>query len=344
MNHRFRPFLAALALLAAANADAGRLPVGLPDAELAAKELRTNPNRAYPPSCLSTPLPTASRGEAVTRVVPIGGLDNSSFTFYSENVNVTVWREACSNGKSAVLVRLDRPSTPANKFPQVPEPYLTINGQAIRVRMHQDANTRFADDVGLAIANDSTFVLENYGTPNINFDNALVLSLVTAASSTQQFVHTFNLPAYNAATHPDGARQLEINGYVTGSYFDPSRAGEGAVVEVGERTDGRRFIGFYWYTYDPAGNPIFLVGNVDVANDARTVTIPLLYIKGGGFAGNFNPATVNAQTWGNVRLEFPRCNAMRMIYTSTASLPGAPTGEGTVIWDRGVSINGLACE
>ena len=51
-----------------------------------------NARRSYPPSCLSSPLPSASRGPAVTRTITLADLTGN----YTENVAVTMWRAACS--------------------------------------------------------------------------------------------------------------------------------------------------------------------------------------------------------------------------------------------------------
>ena len=40
------------------------------------------------------------------------------------------------------------------------------------------------------------------------------------------------VPAYSAATHPDGNLAMELTGYVSGSWFDPQQSGHGVLLQV----------------------------------------------------------------------------------------------------------------
>jgi len=336
-----RPFLVAFLVLAALPALAKE---SLPVSDALAAKLQANPDRSYPPSCLPFPLPTTVRGPATTlNNVRLGDFESN----YFENQTITVWRHACSNGRSAVLVKFQRPNNaPNNNFADVPVPFITQGSISQRVaRLHFEPNTYNSEVNGHAIASEVTLVLETVTGERVDFNQAFRLELGTVAAG-QASLYAFNLPAYSVSQHPDGALPLEITGYVSGSWYDAARGGEGMIVEVGERPNGAKYAGFAWYTYDAAGNPSWIVGNQDLPSiPPRSVTIPGLYIRGGGFAGNFNPTSLDARPWGTVTLTFPTCNTLRLDYASALTPPpGAPTGQGTRNWTRLVAVNGLVCE
>ncbi|HET7842515.1 MAG TPA: hypothetical protein VFL14_00070, partial [Xanthomonadales bacterium] len=194
--------------------------------------------------------------------------------------------------------------------------------------------------LGVTIVNDAVVVLETFPVDGyeFNLNPAVTISLFPA-----QGRQSFNVPAYDPATHPDGQQSLEVNGYTTGSYFDPARSGEGLFWEVAELPNGNRFAFFAWFTYAPDGRPTWIIGNVDVPVGVRTIQIPAFHFSGGGFAGAFNPANIVSRPWGNVSFTFRDCNNLTLQYTSTHNDANVPTGSGLRQWQRLSSINGFAC-
>lgn len=303
-----------------------------------------NARRSYPPSCLSSPLPSAPRGPAVTRTITLADLTGS----YTENVAVTMWRAACSGNKSAILIRFDRSASRENTEPA---PVIPIMGVArtgqndLALRPAGEPNTIGADVLGIRIIGDVTVVLETYPVDNFQIDlNPAVTISLFPFYANQTRREAFNVVAYDRQTHPDGTQALEINGYTTGTYFDPARSGEGLFWEVAERGDGTRFAFFSWFTYAPDGRPTWIIGNVDVPVGARTILVPTFSFTGGGFAGNFNPANIVSRPWGNVSFAFPDCNTLALTFASTHSDANVPTGDGTRVWTRLSSINGFVCQ
>ena len=352
----FRPVFALLLVFAAAPSLASSpastwLESIRAERAVTAKDVRANPDRSYPPSCLSYPLPVQPRGEVLTRTMSLADVDGNAAGAngnqgYFENVTVTVWRAACSGGTGALLVRFTRPANRTGTFPapDIPAPYGTRGAVTNRVlRVAIEPNTYFSEVIGHTLLGDSTLVLDAIPTLAFDLNAAFTLHLDTFAGNSALRTN-IAVPAYSAAAHPDGNQAMELTGYVSGSWFDPARSGEGLIVEIGERANGARIAAFAWYTYDQQGDPAWIVGNMDIANGLRSVTIPALYVRGGGFAGNFNPATLNAQAWGTVTLSFPNCNALTLGFTSTHAIAGAPTGTGTRSWVRAISLNGLTCQ
>ena len=77
-----------------------------------------------------------------------------------------------------------------------------------------------------------------------------------------------------------------------------------------------------WFTYDPEGNPYWMVGTGEVEDDR--LVFPALYsARGGRFAEAFDPAQVERTPWGRVELALD-CGSGAAEYQATA--PGFGTG------------------
>lgn len=312
------------------------------------KALRANPDRLYPAHCLSYPVGTPANELTVVgpRNVRLGDVDGGGT--FSEIVSVRVIRVPCSGGNSAVLVRFTRAANVQGTLPapDVPSAALVRAGQQDSfLRLAGEPNTVQSDTFGFPLVRDETLVIEAFTNGVFDSDAAFTLALDTFYNGATRR-ETFNVPAYNAATHPGGTQSLDINGYMTGNYYNAQRSGEGIFLEVGERrdTNATRFVFFAWFTYAPDGRAYWIVGSADVAVGARTVTIPTRFLGNGGFAGNFDPAMVTNEAWGGATLSFPDCNTMVLNFASTHSNAAVPSGSGVRTWTRLTDINGLVCQ
>jgi hypothetical protein len=121
-------------------------------------------------------------------------------------------------------------------------------------------------------------------------------------------VVTVNLPDFDPALYPEAFRSLPIVGYVSGSYYNPQRSGEGIFVEL----DPAKVIAVAWFSFDQNGAPFWLVGAAPVCPDSASICpsppefteIELRAYAGGGFAGqlslNFqvqHPTSSRVQAW-----------------------------------------------
>lgn len=105
-----------------------------------------------------------------------------------------------------------------------------------------------------------------------------------------------------------------------GIWWNPLRDGEGVLLDVGDLPGSSQdvFLFFSWYTYDPNGNPVYLVGGGNRAiTDVVTadLTFPVVTTRGARFGAAFNSANVIRDPWGTVTLRFRNCNQMDLIYT-----------------------------
>lgn len=321
-------------------------------------ELFANPDRAYPPSCLNSPMPFGmwqndpynSYHRTINLIGdPLSG-DPSERT-YVEAVDVYAFRVACTSGHSAVLLEIDRPSNHSTShYPTFPGVYVTQGSvQDFVIRVADDPNTFFSTNYALnPLIQSDVFVLENFygGSVQFDFDQPFTLTIDNLTTGTGHQIFDLPMGAYNPAQYPEAALPLPISGYMTGAWYDPNHSGEGIQVEVGEQgtpgTANDRYIVMAWYTYDPQGFPYWLYGMGSFTAGDRSAMVQMIYSTGGGFAGNFGNATT--PDWGTINVQFSDCNTMQFSYQSLSGLPpGVPVGSNTKTWTRISQMNGLTC-
>lgn len=301
-----------------------------------------NPARAYPPSCLSDPLPADVAGPTVTGALTLPRNDAGS-----ETVSVTIGRSPCSGGKSALLARLARNNRDGEApYPLFPAVRFRVGDQPLGVvRVAAEPNTvRSTVDAGTALGYSQTYVLERAPTGSqLASSDAMAIYFYSPTTGTELL--RLDLPAYDPAQYPQSALALPLTGYLSGNWYDPAHSGEGVQTEIIE-TEGSndRSIVFAWYSYDNQGVPTWLFGSGSFARGARSVDVELGYFSGGRFADAPGGAVVPLD-WGHASVSFSDCNTLKFSYAANAGLPGAvPQGAGTKQWTRLTSINGLACE
>ena len=120
---------------------------------------------------------------------------------------------------------------------------------------------------------------------------------------------------------------------LSGSWYDPTHAGEGYNVEVLE--DGRVIV--YWFSYDPQGKRRWFFGLGEI-REGKLVFDNMLTSSGGIFGPDFNPATVEYTPWGSLELDLT-CEGGTATYSSTEE----GFGSGTLNVTRLTSIDQLPC-
>jgi hypothetical protein len=129
---------------------------------------------------------------------------------------------------------------------------------------------------------------------------------------------------------------IDVNRYLSGSWYNPAQNGHGLSVEV--LPDDRAVL--YWYVYHPDGTPTFIVaiGN----NSGNRITADAYYNSGMKF-GEFDPADRTQIPWGTITLTFHSCTSATLQYNSTIDHNGVPYGSGSIALSRLASIEGLQC-
>lgn len=98
----------------------------------------------------------------------------------------------------------------------------------------------------------------------------------------------------------------------SGSWYDPTRDGEGFVLEI--LPDGGQVA--YWFTYDIDGNQAWMVAAGSQSAALGSFPLNMLQPVGGRFGPNFDPADVQTDPVGTTRLSL-QCNGGYADYKST---------------------------
>ena len=122
---------------------------------------------------------------------------------------------------------------------------------------------------------------------------------------------------------------------ISGSWYNPAQSGHGVSIEV---LDDTRAIAF-WYVYDPDGRPVHLYidGRIEGSNINGTA-----YRASGMRFGQFDPATLNLDIWGQVELAVRSCQRMELRYRSNGPA-GAAYGDGEIALTRLSQLRDLPC-
>ena len=309
-----------------------------------------NPNRAYPPSCIPGDLPQTPSAETPVWSMPVPLAVSPATPPYSpEYATLKVWRVACSETRSAVLVRFERQSWLNGGPTAVSVPYLRIEqastGLAFMddvLRLSRESNTRSGKAYGWRTANSATFVLEVQSTASTrpNFDAAFRLRFDNSdgAAGIMFPGQSIAIPAYvpTPATYPNAFLPQVISGYHAALYIQPSNPGRSLSVSIYELPDPNiKEVFVNWNFQDATGKWWFLgQGGGITAGDRRANIIQLMYNDGAGYF-----------RWGNATLEWDDCNTIHFTATPypnlAAGVPNQPVSE---TWTRIAPFNALACE
>ncbi len=135
-------------------------------------------------------------------------------------------------------------------------------------------------------------------------------------------------------TMPNGARALDGLRSRSGTWFVPSRSGEGWLVD--ELPNGTT--GLYWFTYDEAGRQRWILGTGQRQGD-RLVIGSARIPRGTRFGADFRSADVVLSPFGRIEVEFDGCARMHLGYDAEA----AGLGSDQRVVDRLTRVAGLPC-
>jgi hypothetical protein len=306
------------------------------------------PYRAYPPSCLSYPLPDVGDVEVQSAAPIVNTVDEQGHIVGIEQPAYFFWRTPCGSGRSALLGLFGRAVMYQGQWPAPLFPGITGTQGAIQnvpIRLAAEPNTAVSSlpANGFAVTVSQLFVFENNPTgPQFDFSKALEITIHGNPPTNVFF------SAYDPVQYPTASLPLPITGYLAGNWYDPTHSGEGIQTEIGEFPDAgatmNRFVSVAWSPFDATAMPYWLFGSGTFTAGDRTATFDLSYVTGGGFAGSGSGGAQVAR-WGSITVAFPDCNTLSFQYQSAVDLPsGVPSGSGSKTWNRLTQINGLTCE
>jgi plastocyanin len=125
---------------------------------------------------------------------------------------------------------------------------------------------------------------------------------------------------YHCAVHGDGgtifvgdppAAGVAIDAGFTGSWYNPSQSGHGFNIEV---LAGGGMLA-YWYVFDAAGTPQWIVAQGTI--DGDVATLDAFLVLGGLFPPDFDPTAITREAWGQLVFTFSDCNHGQVGWTTT---------------------------
>ena len=123
---------------------------------------------------------------------------------------------------------------------------------------------------------------------------------------------------------------------ISGVWYNPAQDGHGVSIEI---LDAHRAIAF-WYVYDRDGRPVHLY--IDGRIEGQEIH-GIAYAGSGMRFGDFDPATLNLDQWGQVDLEVHSCRDLTLRYRGQSAL-GASFGSGEIHMQRLSQLRGLPCD
>jgi len=123
-------------------------------------------------------------------------------------------------------------------------------------------------------------------------------------------------------------------GQLSGSWYDPSHAGEGYVLEV--LIDKSALV--YWFSFDPEGKRRWFFGTGEIQQD-KLVFGEMLTTSGGIFGEGFDSDSIEVDPWGTLELELV-CDSGIATFEPTEE--GFPAG--TLDLTRLTYLSGLSCD
>lgn len=136
-----------------------------------------------------------------------------------------------------------------------------------------------------------------------------------------------------ALTAAAAAQELSIRGGFSGNWYDAENDQQGLQIEV---INPRQAV-VAWYTYDTAGEPVWLFGVGNIRGD--TIEVELDSFRGGRFPTSEDPGTVNVEPWGSAEIEFADCNTAQLRWDTGS----AGFEDGTLPLSRLTNIEGRRC-
>jgi len=176
--------------------------------------------------------------------------------------------------------------------------------------------------------------------PDIDYTRAFTIQIRGASSEAGAV--TIQFPDFNATEYPDASLPIPISTYITGTWFDPARSGEGILMQL---APGNVLV-VAWFTFDASGAPFWLFGAQPLLRSPgplNEIAVNLSAIRGGGFAGNFDPANTQSTPWGRITIRNPTCEQLSFTILQPHTSPSLPSASGVRNWSRLTGVTGIEC-
>ena len=246
-------------------------------------------------ACLDAPLPKTPSGPTWTVEYRQNSVPGPwTYTQY------TVWRYTCPSSEPIVLVTV----TSLIGSPYVCRASIYQSGyqfdDAYFLIDPSDDSSAYCDNIPFQ---KETFALKTPSNTTM-FDPHKSFLFGISGFPNHRFserVGAFSAYDYNLARTP-----RSVQGSLSGSWFDPSRDGEGFVLEISEAGEDLVLVA-YWFTHRE-GAPFWVIGTSVFERGTTKVSVNLSEYFGTGFGPDFNREDVSNVEFGVLDLEFFSCS------------------------------------
>ncbi len=150
-----------------------------------------------------------------------------------------------------------------------------------------------------------------------------------------------NVGGYDATaqfqvTSEDLGDPFVIEPGISAAWFDPSRNGEGFMMEI---LEGDRAV-MYWFTYDTAGNQDWYVAQGEIRGN-RILFPELIRVSGGEFGPGFDPGNISNEVVGSASFIWADCHTAAMDWVLDRDGNGRRSGRMNL--QRLSYVMGLGC-
>ncbi len=147
---------------------------------------------------------------------------------------------------------------------------------------------------------------------------------------------TFKTFAYDITTYQGDEILFVIEPGISAAWYDPTREGEGFVVEI--LTADRAVM--YWFTYDSEGRQDWYTAQGEI--EGNRITFPeLLQVSGGEFGPGFDPEKVTRTVVGSASFIWSSCDSGTMNWVIDQD--GGKRQQGRMDLSRLSRLMGLSC-
>lgn len=313
---------------------------------MAGSALVSNPNLAYPPSCARLPdlgAPGGIEGQAARfhdRQITLSGTRGESVP-----VRLRAYRAPCSEpNRSLIWLEFMLSAQYANSDVEILLPYLGVetapNYAPLGLDLTDEPESGSRGREAQYLLSRTQGLQRYFVSPT--GDRRWVF-LVTSADSGRKFFSPFETMTANQyngafklivsdkfAIEVPATRDLlrgtppkmPLSGRLAGNWIVPGTADQGLLLSVSERvapdmpgvandTQGPMIAFLAHYTFDNAGDMLWLTGAAEFQPGAESVTIPIEKVTGGEFRGD---TRANRQVIGSVTLRVNNCNDLTFNY------------------------------
>jgi Tol biopolymer transport system component len=189
-------------------------------------------------------------------------------------------------------------------------------GNRLDVDMYSVTSTAFPVGPGRPTASDWGRVSFTFTSSNDGMVSWQPVAAGFTAGST-------TLRRLSSASRIESDREGVLGACYSGIWYDRNRSGYGFDVEVNEQADGGRIVQAFWYTYQPDGSPLWLIGLGEATPGGVAMDLIQLGGTGAQFPPEFSANAVTRTRWGTATLTFSP-NRLDVRYDSV--LPGYGSG------------------